>query len=117
MALVYHDQGVVLVGQIANLVQLGHVAVHRKHPVGNNNFTADSCRVSSLELHFEVGHVVVGIAISLGLAEADPVNNRGVVEAVADDGVLLAEKGLKKSAVGVESGRVQNSVFGVQKLR
>ena len=106
-----------MVGQIANLVQLGHVAVHRKHPIGHDNFTADSCRVCGLELRLEVGHVVVGIAVSLGLAEADPVNNRGVVEAVADDGVLLAEKGLKKSAVGVEGCRVQNSVFGVQKLR
>jgi hypothetical protein len=53
-------------------------------------------------------HVVV--AVALGLAEADAVDDGGVVERVADDGVLGAQDLLEEPRVGVEAGGVEDGV-------
>ena len=47
----------------------------------------------------EVGHVVVGVAVSAWLRQAHAVDDRGVVERVADDRVLLAQQRLEQAAV------------------
>jgi hypothetical protein len=45
----------------------------------------------------------VGVPVPLGPAQADPVDDRGVVERVGDDGVVLAEERLEEAAVRVEA--------------
>jgi hypothetical protein len=50
--------------------------------------------------------------VPLGLAEADAVDDRRVVERVGDDRVLLAEQRLEEAAVGVEAGPVEDGVLG-----
>jgi hypothetical protein len=56
----------------------------------------------------------VCVAEPCGLAESDAVDQAGVVQGVADDGVLLAEEHLKESAVGVETGTIEDRVLGAQ---
>ena len=37
-----------------------------------------------------------------------------MVERVRNDGVLLGEEGFEQTAVGIEAGGIENSVFGVE---
>ena len=114
VALVDHHHGVVLVGQLVDLVQRADVAVHREDAVGDDD--AEAVLLGGLELLLEVGHVGVGVAVALGLAEADAVDDGGVVEGVADDGVLFGEQGFEHAAVGVEAGGVEDGVLGAEEL-
>jgi hypothetical protein len=52
-----------------------------------------------------------------GLAQADAVDDGGVVEFVADDRVLLAQQRFEQAAVGVERGGVQDGVLGAEETR
>ena len=74
-------------------------------------------RVRRLELRFEVGHVVVAVAVARRLAQADAIDDRCVVQRVGNDRVVLVEQRLEHAAVGVECGRVQDGVFGTEELR
>jgi hypothetical protein len=69
-----------------------------------------------LQAALQVGHVVVRSG-SAGLAQADAVDDGGMVQRVADDGVLLAQQRLEQAAVGIEGGGVQDRVLGAQKAR
>jgi hypothetical protein len=59
----------------------------------------------------------VRVAVALGLAQADAVDDRGVVERVGDDRVVLAEQGLEQAAVGVEARAVEDRVLGAEEGR
>ena len=65
---------------------------------------------------FEVGQIVVAIAEALRFAEADAVNDAGVVEFVGDDGVLRSQQRLEEPAVGIEAGAVEKRVLGAEEL-
>ena len=73
--------------------------------------------VAVLELGLQVGHVLVGVAEPLGLAQPDAVDDRRVVQLVGDDRVLRAEQRLEDAAVGVEAGGEQDGVLGAEELR
>ena len=94
--------------------QVGDVAVHGEHAVGGDQAEARAGGLGQLGL--EVGHVVVQVAEALGFAEADAVNDAGVVQFVGDDGVLRPEQRLEQAAVGVEAGGVEDRVFGAEEL-
>ena len=79
MTFVDHDQSTVLVGEVANSSDLSDIAVHRKHAVGHNDFEAMSCFIGGLKLLFQVRHVVVGVAVSGRLAQADSIDDGGMV--------------------------------------
>ena len=49
-------------------------------------------------------------------AEADAVDDGGVVEGIGDDGILFGEEGLEDTAVGVEAGGVEDGVLGAEEL-
>ena len=104
------------VGQIANRRQIGDVAIHRKHAVGGDQFEASAGRGRFVQLRFEIGHVVVAIAKSLGFAEPDAVDDAGVIQLVGDDCVLGSEKRFEQSAVGVEARAIEDRVFRAEKL-
>src|SRR3954469_6220309 len=56
------------------------------------------------------------IAESLSLAEANAVDDRGVIEGVGDDGILLGKQRLEKAAVGVEAGGVEDGFLHSDKI-
>ena len=104
-----HHQGAVAVGQIADLREPGDRAVHGEHAVGRDQAHARVLRV--LQRLLELVHVVVGVAQAPRLAQADAVDDAGVIQRVADDRVLLVEQRLEQAAVGVEARRVQDRVL------
>jgi hypothetical protein len=53
--------------------------------------------------------------VALGLAEADAVDDGGVVQGVGDDGVLLAEDRLEQAAVSVPAGTVKDRIVLAEK--
>ena len=114
VALVDHHEGVVFLGEVADLVQRGDVAVHGEDAVRRDD--AEAAGLGFLELGLEVGHVGIGVAEALSLAQADAVDDGGVVQRVGDDGVLRREKRLEDTAVGVEAGGVEDGVIGVEIL-
>ncbi|MBA7612093.1 hypothetical protein ES703_19327 [subsurface metagenome] len=56
------------------------------------------------------------VYVSLGLAEADAVDDRGMIELVGDDGVFSSDKGFKDSAIGVKTGYIEDGIFGLEEL-
>ena len=62
----------------------------------------------------QIVHVGVAVAVALGLAEPDAVDDGGVVEGVADDRVLLVQQGLEQAAIGVEAGGIEDGILGAE---
>ena len=112
VALVDHHQGVVLLREVADLVHRGDVAVHGEDAVGDDD--AEAAGLGLLELGLEVRHVGVGVTETLGLAKADAVDDGGVVQGVGDDGILGGQERLEHAAVGVEAGRIEDGVIGME---
>ena len=102
-------RGAVLLGQVADLRQRRDGAVHREDAVGHDQPEAAGLRLH--ELRLEVGHVGVRVDEALRLAQAHPVDDRGVVELVGDDRVVGAEERLEDAAVRVEAGGVEDRVL------
>ena len=116
MAIIHPQQGTVAVTQRAHGIQLRHGSVHGEHAVGEYQCVA--CAAGRLlQTALQVRHVVVPVAPALRLAQADAIDDGGVVQLVADDGVLLPQERLKEPAVGIECRRVQNRVFHAQEAR
>src|SRR6185437_3679600 len=53
----------------------------------------------------------------LRFAQADAVDDTGVIERVRDHRIALVEQRLEQTPIGVETGRVQDRVFGAQEAR
>jgi hypothetical protein len=111
--IVDHHQGIVALGEIADSGEVGDDAVHRKDAVRGDQAEAAVLRFPQARL--QLGHVVVGIAQPARLAEANAVDDRGVVQRIADHGILFAEDGLEQARIGVEAGAVEDRVLGAEK--
>ncbi len=115
MALVDHHQSVVFLSQGADLVQRSGIAVHREDPVGADD--AETLRLRFLETLLQFGHVGIGITIAHGLAQTHAVDDRGMVQRIGNDGVLLREKGFENAAVGIEAGGIENRILRTEIVR
>ena len=80
MALVHHDQGVVLFGQVAYPVHRGDVAVHAEDAVGADD--AEPLGLRFLKAAFEVFHIGVFVTVTHCFAEPYAVYYGGVVKGV-----------------------------------
>ena len=78
VALVHHDKSVIFLSQIADLVHRGDVSVHREDAVGADN--PEPLGLSLLEAALKVFHVSVGVTVAYSFAQADSVDDGGVVE-------------------------------------
>ncbi len=92
-------------------VELGKIAIHGEHAVGDDDHAARAPGPRGLQLRLEIGHVAIGIAEALRLRETDAIDDGGVVEAVGDDGVFLAEQWLEHAAIGIEAGGVEDRIL------
>src|SRR5439155_12657980 len=77
---------------------------------------AHAARGGLLQAALQLGHIGVAIAEAPGLAQADTVDDAGVVQLVAEDGVLFAQEGFEQAAVGVEAGGVEDGIFLAQEV-
>jgi len=109
-----HYEGVILLGEVADCVELCDCPVHREDAVGRDH--AEAGGLGLLELLFEVAHIAVAEAETLRLAQADAVDDAGVVELVGDYCVLCREQGLEEARVGVEARAVEDGVFGAEEF-
>ena len=106
---VHEDERVVALGEVADRVELGRVAVHREDAVGGDQPEARVGRLA--EPRLELVHVPVRVAVPPRLAEPDPVDDRRVVELVGDDRVALVEQRLEDAAVRVEARAEEDRVL------
>ncbi len=80
MTVVYHHQSVVFIRQIADLVQLCHISIHGEHAV-----CADQAILhvlSILQMLFQLLHIGVFVAISFGFAQANAIDDGGMIQLV-----------------------------------
>src|SRR5689334_3664775 len=101
MAVVDNDGRVIAVGQLGNAVKLRQIPIHREDAVSGDESEAGSGRL--LQRRLELVHVGVGIPKALRFAEADTVDEAGMVEGVAHDRITLIEETLEETGVGVEA--------------
>ncbi len=112
VAVVDHHHRVVLVRQFTDLVQLGDIAVHGEDAVGRDQSIAHGLGFPQLRL--QVGHVVVAIAETLGLAKTHAINDARVIQLIGDDRILGAKQRFEQAAIGVEAGRVEDRIVHPQ---
>ena len=110
VAVVDQHQRIVAVGERADVGELRHIAVHREHAVSRDQLEARPVGCGLLQPVLELVHVGIGEAVAARLREAHAVDDRGVVEAVGNDGVVLVHKRLEQAAVGVETGGEDDGV-------
>ena len=73
VTLVNHNECVVLLSQVANLVHRSNVAVHREYAVGADY--AETLSLSLLKTLLEFLHIGIGIAVALSLAKTYAVDD------------------------------------------
>ncbi len=59
-------------------------------------------------------HVAVFVTKPPRLAQADAVNDGGMVELIGNDRIVLAQQGFKQAAIGVKAGGIQNHIVHLQ---
>ena len=111
MTVIDHDHCIVAVGKSADFNELGEIAVHGKDPVRHDDDTAGVVLAGGFKLFLQVVHVAIGEAVALCLRQAYAVDDRGMVETVGHDGVIVAEQGLEGAAIGIEAGGIKNGVL------
>ena len=115
VGVVDHHERAVAVGEVADPGEVGDVAVHREDAVGRDHPRVGAGRL--LEARLELVEVAVRVAQPRRLAEPDPVDDRGVVERVGDDGVVGPEQRLEEAAVRVEARAEEDRVLGAEEGR
>ena len=114
VGVVDHHHRVVTLGEVADVAEPGEVSLHAEDAVGGDH--PEPGRIRLLQLGLEVGHVAVGVDLPLGAAQPHAVDDAGVIERVADYGVLGAEYGLEQARIRVEARRVEDRVLGAHEL-
>ncbi len=69
------------------------------------------------ELGRKVSHVAVAITETTRFAQSNAVDDRCVVELVADHHVVLVQQGFEQAAVGVETRRIKNGILDTEESR
>ena len=106
VAVIHHHQGAVFLRQVADALEVGDKAVHGKDAVCGDQL--DTAILGLLQLGLQVLHAVVLVAETLGFAQADPIDDAGMIELIGDHRVFRGKKGLKQASVGVKAGRVKD---------
>ena len=114
MTFVNHNQSVVLLGQVTDFVNRSYVAVHGEYTVGYDD--AVTLFLGSFQLGFQISHVGVGIAVTLGFAKTHAVNDGSVVQSVGNDGVVSRQQRFEHTTVGVETSCVENGIFSLEEF-
>ena len=89
MAVIDDHRRIIALGQVANRRQRSHGAVHREDAIGDDQPSPRP--LGLLQTAFQLGHVGVPIAEAPSLAQADAVDDAGVVQLVAEDRVVVAQ--------------------------
>src|SRR3989344_3972440 len=104
-----HDERAVFFCHIANFFERRDVTVHTEYPVSCYDHKPLIFR--RLQFFFKVDHVHVLEHMALCLREPNRVDDRSMVELVADDGVFRTKERLKKSEVRHKARGIENGIF------
>ena len=115
VAFVNHYECVILLSEVANLLHRSYIAVHREYAVSTDD--AETLCLCFLQTLLEFFHIGIGVTISLGLAETYTVDDRGVVECIRDDSVLVGQERSEQTSVSVEACSIQDGIFGLEIVR
>lgn len=114
VGLIDPDEGVVLVSEVADLLEGSDITIHGEDTIGDDDSV--SLVLAALELLLKIGHVHVQVSQSLSLAETNTIDDGGVVELIGDDGVLGVEEALEETSVGIEARGVEDAVLEAVEL-
>src|SRR5262249_54908459 len=102
VGLVRQQQGVVAPRQLDQLRERGEVAVHAEDAVGDDEPPAGGGPFAAQQL-VEVVDVGVAVDVDAGAGQPAAVDQAGVVEGVAEDGVRAAGEAAHQGEVGGEA--------------
>ena len=102
VGVVHHDASAVLLGQGADLRQLGDVAAHGEHAVGDDQHAVFA--VDLLQNALQLRHIAVAVAQHLAVAHLAAGVDAGVVLPVADHIVVASHQRGDDAHVGLEAG-------------
>ncbi len=71
---------------------------------------------SGFQLRFQVRHVIVPVAKSLSLTQTDAIDDAGMIELIRNDGILICQQSFEESTIRIETGAVQDCVFGSEEF-
>ena len=114
VGVVHHDPGPILLGQSADLRQLGDVAAHGEHAVGDDQ-RAVLLR-HTLQHLLQLGHVAVAVAQHLAVAQLAAGVDGRVVLPVADHIVVPVHQGADNAHIGLKPGAEGDDAGLAQKL-
>ena len=84
MGFIDHGQQTVTVRKLHQSRQIYDITVHTEHAVTYNHTISPGV---SLDLFFQIRHVIVAIDDQIRLRQAAPVNNAGVVQLITVDDI------------------------------
>ena len=117
MAIIHHGQTIIGISNPANFPQISQIAVHRKHTIRRNHHKPRATRPCRLYLALQIRHIAVLKPKPPRFAQPDAVNDRGMVQAVRNNRILLTQQRLKQPAIGVKTGGKQNGILHPEKPR
>ena len=113
--LIHHDESVVFLCKLVDLIQRTHIAVHGEDTIGSDDTEALCLRF--LELLLQVVHVTVSITVTHRLAKTHTIDDRRMVERIGDDGILFRQQRFKESTVGIKTSGIKDCVFRSEEIR
>ena len=115
MRIIHHNQCIVALGQIADPFERSERAIHGKDAIGDNQ--ACSSAFCFMQFCLKIVQVPIGVAQSLGLAQANAIDDRGVIERIGEHRVFFRQQGFKKPPIRIETRGVENCVIHAEKCR
>src|ERR1700730_15160770 len=112
MRIINHHDAVILLSKFAEFRQWRDVTIHRENAVGDQQRVAVPAD-RFLKDTFAVLGVSLLENLDRSLRETATVYDRGVVQLVGDDEILLAEDGRDRARVGSEAGLEHDTSFDV----
>ena len=109
MSLIDHHIGIVLASQAHNLGQIGDVALHGEHAIGNDEL--HGLGVAARQLMLQRGHITMPILARRREGEAAPLDDGGVVEFITDDVVFTSCHTRHYTEIGLKTRGVYHHIL------
>ena len=117
MAVIHHHQCVMPIGKFTYTRQVGDEPVHGEDAIGCDHHGVGTIGARLGQGTVQIRQVTGGISVRRGLAQPDPIDDRGMVERVRNDGVTLPQQGLEDSGVRIKTRREGDRSLGPEERR
>ncbi len=114
MTIIHHHKRTIFPGQRGDLWQLCQIAIHRKHAIRSNQDEPRPPGPRGVQLRLQIGHVGIGIAKAPRLAQADAVDDAGMVQRIGNHRIIRPQKRLEQAAIGIETGGEKDGIIGAK---